>query len=755
MKKAILSVLSIMLLLCALSFSVDAASETDVPYGVEGGNLYFDKESGTITDCDETVISATIPDRIDGIKISKIGDRAFIDCKNLVNVTIPESVIAIGNSAFSGCSSLSNIAIPNSVTVIGNQAFYGSGLQYVTLSEHLASIGYETFYGCRSLLAVTIPDSVSEIQHGAFNNCESLKNIYLGIGVQTVEAAAFCGDMPKDRHVTFRGEAPLLGEHVFDSFNWETNEFYIEEGLCLYYYEGKPGWTSPEWNGYPCQPIEGLYALAVEGGYLYFDKSNQTIRGCDSTVTNLVIPELIDGVEPRSVYGFAFSNNSTLTSLSLPGTITYIDDCAFRFCTALKEIDFSEGLKYIDHSAFVGCTALETIVLPNTLTNIGMNAFNDCTALANIKLGKNVTWIWDSAFDNTAYMSNPSNWEDGLLYLGNWLLSVGENLEEIHIKAGTVGVAEWSTDGSKDTCRVVTFPGSMRYICDSAFKGYTQLTEVVFPKNIVDCGFYAFMDCPNLTAAYFYGDVPNIAPDAFLCWADYPVFRESFVTFYYIEGTEGWIWENESMVNYFHPTPWSGEHTHEYVGSLCNICGSTAFSDVASDAWYADSIEYAVLKGLMNGMSATTFEPETQMNRAMLVTVLWRYAGAPIDGGNTFSDVEDGQWYTDAIAWAAHNGIVNGVAENRFDPNGTITREQLATILYRYAKSSGLDVSSRDTLAAFPDTAQISSWASDAISWAVAEGLINGADGKLMPQGNATRAQVATILMRFIENTTA
>ena len=140
------------------------------------------------------------------------------------------------------------------------------------------------------------------------------------------------------------------------------------------------------------------------------------------------------------------------------------------------------------------------------------------------------------------------------------------------------------------------------------------------------------------------------------------------------------------------------------------------------------------------------------MTRAMLVTVLWRYEGEPKAAANTFSDVKAGQWYTDAVSWAAANGVVDGVGNNRFDPDGNITREQMATILYRYCSGKGLDTSKRGDLSGFPDGNKVGSWAKDAVQWTVAEGIISGSDGKLLPQGNATRAQVATILMRFIQN---
>ena len=180
-------------------------------------------------------------------------------------------------------------------------------------------------------------------------------------------------------------------------------------------------------------------------------------------------------------------------------------------------------------------------------------------------------------------------------------------------------------------------------------------------------------------------------------------------------------------------------------------CPSYKFRDVKATDWYHEAVDYAVKHALFNGMSETAFAPNDPMTRAMLVTVLWRYAGQPEEGGNVFADVKNGQWYTKAVAWAAENGVVNGVGGGRFDPNGRITREQLAAILYRYTGSKGCDVSKTGDLNAFPDGAEVSVWAKTACSWAVAEALINGSDGSLDPQGSATRAQVATILMRFIE----
>ena len=186
------------------------------------------------------------------------------------------------------------------------------------------------------------------------------------------------------------------------------------------------------------------------------------------------------------------------------------------------------------------------------------------------------------------------------------------------------------------------------------------------------------------------------------------------------------------------------------------ICPSRFFSDVPGvDYWGHEGIDFVVENELFNGMSATTFEPDTPMTRAMLVTVLWRAAGMPRQGTNPFYDVPENVWFTDAVKWASNCNLVNGMQEGKFCPQENITREQMAAILYRYAQYNAQDVSGMADLSAFPDELTVSGWAENAMCWAVAKGIIGGLQtGEttiLLPQGNATRAQVATILMRFLQ----
>ena len=176
------------------------------------------------------------------------------------------------------------------------------------------------------------------------------------------------------------------------------------------------------------------------------------------------------------------------------------------------------------------------------------------------------------------------------------------------------------------------------------------------------------------------------------------------------------------------------------------------FTDVKEGDWFYDAVRYAYETGLMDGVGDSLFAPNSETTRAQLVTILHRLAGEPEPGEDSgFADVAAGTWYTDAVAWAAQNGIVNGVSDTEFAPGDDITREQLAAILYRYAACQGYDVSQRADLSGFGDASSISGYAQEALSWAHAQGLVLGfEDGSLRPQGTASRAQIAAVLMRFL-----
>ena len=181
---------------------------------------------------------------------------------------------------------------------------------------------------------------------------------------------------------------------------------------------------------------------------------------------------------------------------------------------------------------------------------------------------------------------------------------------------------------------------------------------------------------------------------------------------------------------------------------------SEVFRDVKKDDWFCPYVNFAYTSGLMNGVAKDLFDPDGAMSRAMLVTVLWRVEGKPAAGAAPFTDLKE-SWYAGAVCWAYENGVVKGTSGTTFSPDDPLTREQIAAILFRYAGTKGLDTSARDDLLKFPDRSSISAYAVESMQYAVGSGLITGDVGKrgvliLSPQGNATRAQVAAILQRFI-----
>ena len=177
------------------------------------------------------------------------------------------------------------------------------------------------------------------------------------------------------------------------------------------------------------------------------------------------------------------------------------------------------------------------------------------------------------------------------------------------------------------------------------------------------------------------------------------------------------------------------------------------FTDVSTSDWFYDDVAFVYKNGLFSGTDSRSFSPNASMTRAMLVTVLYRLEGEPtVTGRSSFTDVRSGAYYEKAVIWAAANGIVTGTDSTSFSPDAKVTREQLAAILYRYAQYRKLDTDASAKLNSFTDADSVSAYASEALGWAVSESLINGASGKLMPKGDATRAQVAAILHRFVKN---
>ena len=505
---------------------------------------------------------------------------------------------------------------------------------------------------------------------------------------------------------------------------------------------------------------------AVEGGSLYFDPTTGTVTRADSTVTGAVIPSEIGGVTVKALGDSAFSAGlpgDTLKSVVLPDTLESIGSECFRYQTGLTEITVPSGvttietetffgckglekitlpstLKTIAYQAFWGCSALEEIRLPEGLETIGDFVFVDCSALTSLNIPQSVKEIGDLILAGTAYEQDPAHWVGGGLYVDNWLLHADQERKTLTVRLGTCGLAG-SIAGNGTHLKNIYLPEGLKYISSNCFDG-SKIPSFVIPSTVERIGerafrYYSFSGSAPALSLYFKGNAPVIGRDQFSSMAAGDE-KPRDVTIYRSANSTGWDQENLMGCTF---VDWD---------SPCK-----KLTDVAPYHWHYGAVSAMVDRGLMNGMSDTVFAPNKTMTRAMLVTVLWRYSGSPEGFENTFTDVADGQWYTKAVAWAAEKGIVNGVGNGRFNPNGLITREQLVVMIYRFATLNGMDAEARTELTAFTDADKVSSYAQDAVQWAVATGLLNGVEENgiitLRPQGNATRAQVCAILQRYLE----
>lgn len=323
MKRRILSMLLVLMMLLTIMPTAALAdkSSTDVAYKVEGGNIYFDKSTGTITDCDETVTEAIIPSTINGVEVKKIG-WAFKDCTKLKSVTIPSSVTAINRPAFEGCTSLKKIVVdPNNAsycsedgvlfkndkTEIVRYPIGKTGTEYV-IPNSVTKIGYGAFEGCSKLTSITIPSSVTIIDVAAFEGCTGLTSMVIPNGVTGIDNAAFYGctnleSITIPSSVTAMGEAEFAGCNSLKSINVDVNNsayssvdgvlFNKEKTVLLYYPHGRP-------------------------------------------YTQYAVP---NGV--ATIFEFAFADCTRLTSIEIPSSVTYIIDMAFDGCRSLKDVYYS------------------------------------------------------------------------------------------------------------------------------------------------------------------------------------------------------------------------------------------------------------------------------------------------------------------------------------------------------------------------------------------------------------------------------
>ena len=623
----------------------------------------------------------------------------------LKKVVIKDGVTNVSNYALFFLPAATQVTLLESVTSIGR---YGiamcSKLTGLSIPKGVTGIGDFGLAG-NGLTAVTLPDGLQSLGRGAFDSCASLTNTTLPAAITAVPGKCFA-DCTKLLNVKYAGTVTAIGDLAFES----------------------------------CK---------------------------------------------------------ALTAAPIPETVTAIDKAAFTGCTALTDVTIPAGVSTIPEDCFRGCTALADIDLPGTVTHVGYNAFTGCTALKDVRCygaapavepGNSEAHSFEPATVTVHY--NPAmNWT--LDADGKWQgytvsdkgacthtdydttertvpATCGEagRVDTICSNCGEVistrelpptGAHDWD-DGTVTTAPTETTPGVRTFTC----RGCDQTRTETIPA----------------TGAHDYQFTKNVAPtctdggyDLYTCSGCGATERRN------LTDAAGHKWDGGTVttaptettpgVRTFTCTVCSQTRTEAIPAtgaSTCTggpSCPSYGLHDVAGpDYWAHKGIDYCVRNRLMSGVGAGTFSPDTACTRAQIVKILYNLSGNQTDYSYyylPFTDVAPGAWYYNAVAWAYCNDVTSGTSATTFTPNAAITRQQLVTFLYRYTVKYAPEFTGNAApISAFPDAGSVANWAYAAMSWAVGNGLIqgnahdNGLD-YLDPNGSATRAQTATIIMRYCQ----
>lgn len=736
--------------------------------------------------------AVTLPKRL-----TELGSAVFKNCSALKSVWIPKSLTDNGlGDGFKGCTALTDITFETGITKIADRQFDGSPIKSITIPGTVTTVGMSAFSDCANLTAIDLPSSVTEIDGHAFDNCTALTAVTLPKHLRRLDTGAFSGCTALKSVFI-----PLSLQNASNPFQNCTalTDVTFEDGRTelpdtLLKGSGVRQLTVPQTVtkiGYSAfAGCTQLTAITLPAGLR--ELGNEAFKGC-TALTGVALPDSLTDLG----YG-VFRDCSALTAAEFPAGIAPVSwssgSSMLRNCTSLRSVKLPKTVPFLDDDFFAGCTALEQIVLPDSVTEIGSNLFNGCTALTDVTLSTNLQAIPENTFygcanlqklvapyavtkiGKTAFANCTSLTELTLLRnvteAAADALSYPEQVTVYGVK-GTYAETYAASVGARFAAidrpaTAVSLPKSVTVKVWSSVRLLPSLDPVDCTDELVwsssDASVAAVSADGTVTGRKDGSAVITVTAGSVSARCEVAVGTPAHVHSYTAVVTaptcavQGYTTYTCSCGEYYYDdyVPALG---HSYVDGVCTRCGAsrpeTRFVDVKLGSWYYNSIVYAVSNGLMNGVGDSKFEPEEGMTRAMLVTVLWRYEGSPKQRPSTFSDVRRGQWYSEAVSWAAKNGIVTGVGDNKFEPDTQITREQIATILYRYAQKKRADTAARGSLSAFPDNGKVNGWAKTALQWCVGEGLIGGTNENgrvyLDPQGTATRAQVATILMRYIE----
>ena len=634
------------------------------------------------------------------------------DCDSSVTkANIPHTikgatVTCIGNGAFGWCKSLTGVTIPDSVTSIGGSAFYGcTSLTSVTIPDSVTSIGGSAFGNCKSLTNMTIPDSVTLIGNGAFLGCTSLTSVTIPDSVTSIGEQAF-SECTSLTSVTIPDSVTSIGDGAFASCTSLTG-IWVAEG-------------------------NNDYSSDASG--VLFNKDKITLVQCPGTFREYTIPD----------------------------SVTSIGEQAFMGCSSLTSVTIPDSVTSIHWGAFYDCTSLTSVTIPDSVTSIGAWAFRDCTSLTDVYYaGSEAQW---------KAISISSNGNDDLL-----TANIHYNyVSHTHSYKDVVTAPTCTEKGyTTHTCScgdsyVDTYTDALGHAWDNGkvTKEPTETETGVKTFTCTRCGETRTETMPVIPHVHSYKDVVTAPTCTAKGYTTHTCSCGDSYVDTYVDAL-GHAWDSGKVTK--QPTA-TETGIRTYTCTRCNATKTETipatgsvdvtqmFTDVTKN-WAYPGIQYCVTHGIMGGMGDGTFAPTGTTTRAQIVQILYNLEGTPAVSGTTpFTDLT-ANWYKPAILWAYQNNVVAGTSPTTFDPDQPVTREQIAVILTQYMFHV-LKMNRTWTpadLSTFPDGANVSGWAKEAMQDAVALGLINGTkapDGKvyLDPQGSAARQQVATILMNFCQN---
>ncbi len=655
--------------------------------------------------------------------VTNVSNYALFLLPAAEQITLPESVTSIDRYGIALCAKLKGISLPKAVTAIGDFGLAGNSFTAVSLPDGLQALGRGAFDACASLSGMTLPAAITAVPDKCFNDCTKLLT------------------------VDYKGEVTAIGERAFE--------------------------------------------------------------GCKS-LTKAPIPAAV-----TALGNSAFNGCIALTDVTLPAGVTAVPDACFQDCTALADMKLPGTVTSVGHNAFTGCKALKDVRCygaPPTVQPGGAAEHSFEPGIVTIHYNPDPVYGWTFDADGTWQGYKVSS-KGACLHTG---YGTAENtvpatcgadgrIDTICANCGDViatevipatGAHTWD-NGTVTTEPTETTPGVRTFTCAVCSQTKTEVIPAtgahtfVFTKNVApsctEAG-YDLYTCRDCGAT----EKRNVKPALGHKWDSGTVTAEPTET---DPGTMTYTCtvcgQTKTEV-----IPATGPHTHVWgEGTVtvaptettpgvrtytCTVCGQTRteiipatgsavcpggaacpsfrFRDVpAPSNWAHEGIDYCVRHGLMSGFDATTFSPDTVSTRAQIVMILYNLSGDTTDYSKyyvPFTDVRPSTWYYNAVAWGYDKDIVAGMSTTTFAPDGLITREQMAVLLYGYTeKYAPAYLGGAASLNGFPDAASVSNWAYAAMSWAVGNGLIsgiasNGAD-YLAPSGGATRAQIAAIMMRY------